>query len=152
MRRFVITGLVASVVLAGCGGIRDSRINPFNWFGGDTETRVQTVDAAAARDDQLIDQIVSLTVDPTPGGAIVSVIGLPVTQGYWRADLVRQPSDDPAQLILEFRIKPPLGTTRHGTPPSREVLGGTFLSTQTMNGVRQIVVVAAQNQRAVARR
>ena len=33
MRKFLPVVLIAAIGLSGCGYVRDSRLNPFNWFG-----------------------------------------------------------------------------------------------------------------------
>ena len=149
MRLIALTA-AAALILTGCGGLGGSRLNPLNWFGGDREVRAAPTERAAP-DIPLVDQIVSLQVDQGPGGAIVSTVGLPPTQGFWRAELVRVPDDDPSTYRMEFQILPPLTPQRQGTQPSREVLAGTFLSDQTLAGVRRIVVQGARNQRVVSR-
>ena len=43
MRVPVITLVIASMVLVSCGGFRDSRVNPRNWFGSSTSQEVETI-------------------------------------------------------------------------------------------------------------
>lgn len=153
MRNQVVTAVLIGAVLVGCGRVSESRLNPFNWFGGDRETVVATVDTGAVvRDDLLIGQVTELKVDATPGGAIVSTIGVAPAQGFWEAVLVPVPTDDPSALAFEFRVKQPLGPTPVGAVPSREVLAGDFLSTQTLGNARTITIIAAENRRSVRRR
>ena len=144
-----IAAALAVLAVTGCG-VSETRLNPFNWFGGDRSEAI-TAEARAEVTTPVIDQVVSLTVDPTPGGAIVSTVGLPPTQGFWDAELVRMPTDDPSVILFDFRILPPLERYPAGTQPSREVLGGTFLTNQDLAGVRTIAVQGAQNRRSVRR-
>lgn len=44
MRKSVILMATAALVLTSCGTIRDSRVNPFNWFGGSKSTPVEQTD------------------------------------------------------------------------------------------------------------
>ena len=143
-----IGAILAVTALAGCGTL--SRLNPLNLFGGEREERVAAVRAADAR--PVVDQVVSLDYAATRSGGIVSAVGLPPTQGFWEADLVRVPTDDPSVLLLDFRILPPPVANRAGTQPSREVLAGIVLSTQTLAPVRTIVVQGQRNRRSIARR
>ncbi|MBM2576548.1 hypothetical protein JQC91_09530 [Jannaschia sp. Os4] len=138
-----------ALVLSGCG-LGGSRLNPLNWFGGDREVRAAPTERAAPQ-IPLVDQVVSLQVDQAPGGAIVSTVGLPPTQGFWDAELVPVPSEDGSTYVLEFQLLPPPAPQPQGTQPSREVLAGTFLSDQTLAGVRRIAVQGARNQRVVSR-
>lgn len=145
--------LAAGVILlavAGCGSVSESRLNPFGWFGRDRSEDL--ADAARAETEApVIDQVLSLSVDATPGGAIVSTVGLPPTQGFWEAELVRVPTEDPSVMLFDFRILPPLEPRPAGTQPSREVLAGTILSNQDLNGIRTIAVQGQRNRRSVRR-
>ena len=152
MTRHTIAALSILAVLAGCGAIRDSRVNPFNWFGKD---RVETVDADAQYESQdnrpRVDQVVSVKVEQVTGGAILRAVGLPQTQGYYEAELVQLQSETRGLLDFGFRIVPPQQVIRQGTTASREVTVAKFLSTQDLNGVSRIRVQAARNARSVRR-
>ena len=140
-----IGAILAVAALAGCG----SGPSPLSLFGS---KRDRTIEAARADPAQpTVDQVVSLDVAQTRSGVIVSAVGLPPTQGFWEANLVRVPSGDPSVLLLDFRILRPL--TRHpvGTQPSREVLAGLALSRQDLAGIRSIAVQGARNRRIVSR-
>ncbi|MCK0166519.1 hypothetical protein MWU52_03035 [Jannaschia sp. S6380] len=143
-----ITIALVVTALAGCGA-GQTRLNPLNWFGSDREERIAEARTEDAR--PVVDQVVSLSVAPTTGGAIVSTVGLPPTQGYWEAELVRVPTDDPSVLLLDFNILPPLASEPVGTQPSREVLAGRVFSTQDLAGIRTIAVQGLQNRRSVSR-
>lgn len=148
--RFLMALLVVVLGLTGCA----SRLNPMNWFGRDREERVQISETVAAPvdDRQLVTEVISLSVDPLPGGAIVRAMGLPPRQGYWEADLVEVGRGD-GEIVFEFRVYRPVdANTRVGTQRSREILAGTSLTTQDLAGIRQIVVIAQQNRRSVSRR
>ncbi|SDZ35592.1 hypothetical protein SAMN05444004_11179 [Jannaschia faecimaris] len=143
-----ITAVLAVTALAGCG-IGQSRLNPMNWFGSDREERIDQARAEPSR--PVVQEVVSLKAEPTPGGVIISAVGLPPTQGFWEAELVRIASDDPAVLVLDFNILPPLTPEPVGTQPSREVLAGAFFTTQDLTGVRTIAVQGLSNRRSVSR-
>lgn len=142
---------VLCTALAGCGGVRESRLNPFNWFKK-SEPR-ETIVLPAERTDSrpLVDSVLTLTVEPMPGGAIVRARGLTPTQGWWSAELVPLPLDDKGVLVYEFRLLPPTTRTDVNTPRSREVDVATYISDIKLDGVREIVVQGASNAR-VARR
>ncbi|WP_172961022.1 hypothetical protein [Oceaniglobus roseus] len=152
-RRLIATLLILSVV-AGCARVSNSRLNPFNWFG-----RSQAVTAVPVTPDEtgdprpLIDQITTLEVERTPGGAIVRATGLPPTQGHWDGELLLVGDEDPVDGVLQyqFRIMPPPAPTRVSTPRSREVVVGLYLTRQALENVREIRVSAARNARAVRR-
>lgn len=162
MRRAGLAALAAVVVLTGCAKVRDSRVNPFNWFGRSqsaTPTLAPSEGYAQYTDRRgLVGQIVSLQVDRAPGGAIVTAIGLPPTQGWWDADLIPEtkgindrPVPEKGVITLNFRLLSPPGPTPTGTPASRELSATYFLSDQVLDGVRTITVKAQQNQRSSRR-
>ena len=153
--RLIATVLIASF-LAGCGTVRESRLNPFNWFGGSQEEVGFAPEDIVERLDNrpLIDQVTSLRIERVQGGAIVHAVGLPPTQGHWEADLVaenRGRPDENGALVLQFKSFPAVTRTRRGSQASREVVAGTFLSDQTLASVNQITVRAERNARSSRR-
>jgi hypothetical protein len=151
MSRQLLAALSLVMILSACATVRDSRINPFNWFGRDSETVTVAADGAVVDGRRLAAQIVSLTVDAFPGGAIVRTIGLPATQGFWDAELVEIEDEDPSNVVYEFRLLPPVAPRRQGTQRSREIIAGATLSRIRLENVRSITVVGAQNRRTVRR-
>ena len=144
MKRTVLAALGVVLLVAGCGTIRESRLNPFNWFGR-AEPR-ETVTTAAPQDERLlVAQVLSLSVDPYSTGAIIRAKGIPPTQGWWEAELVARPLDENGVLILDFRVFPPITNTPQGTPRSREITVATSLSNVKLDQVREIVVQGATN-------
>ncbi len=145
----VLTAFLMVLTLASCG----TRLNPMNWFGNDREQRIEVVETTEDEDRrQLVAEVISLDVDPYPGGAIIRAVGLPPRQGFWEADLVEVSRLD-GELVLEFRVYPPVEqTTRVSTQQSREILAGTSLNTFELDGIRSITIIAQQNRRSVRRR
>jgi len=149
-----IAALMLVSLLASCGAARDSRLNPFNWFGRDKNQEIEFADESAASDPRdLVAEVIKLKVDRLPGGALVHAIGLPATQGHWEAALlsINDEFPDKGVLTYEFRLLPPLSATPAGTQASREVVVAHFISDQTLVGVRRIQVIAQQNRRTVRR-
>ncbi|PRY21433.1 hypothetical protein CLV78_10946 [Aliiruegeria haliotis] len=154
MKVQILAGVIAVLVLAGC----ESRYNPGNWgwFGGGRSEptlapRKGYVDDSDPR--PVIDQVVSMTVDKVPGGAVVTAVGLPRTQGYYAADLIStyeteagKPAAKDGVMRLEFRIVPPRQPRPVVNQASREVVSAFYLSDQALQSVRQITVVGARNQ------
>jgi hypothetical protein len=140
-------------LVAGCGLAQ--RVNPLRLFG--PSQRVETLEpvkATVAETRPLMDQVTSLRVDPTPGGAVVRATGLPPTQGWWDGALVPDDPDlEPVGGILTFtfRAVPPPGLTRVSTPQSREVVVGADLTRHDLDSIREIRVRAARNALAVRR-
>lgn len=150
----LIAALALLSILASCGALRDSRLNPINWFGKSREKRITLVTTAKTVDPRaLVGQVVSLSVDRTLGGAIIRAMGLPATQGYYSAELRPMNGGKPVKgtLKYEFRLMPPPVPNPVVNKPSREVLVARFVSTQNLQGVRRIEVIAAHSQRTVRR-
>ena len=152
MRRRVLLGLGAALVVASCGRIRDSRLNPFNWFGG-AKRREQVAATPAEEQDPrlLVADVVSLNVDPYSAGAIVRAKGIPPSQGWWEAELVARPIDENGVQVYDFRVFPPLTETPEGTPMSREITVAVSISAVKLDQISEIVV-QGQNKALSSRR
>lgn len=147
--------MVALVLaLSGCG-LRESRLNPFNWFGGGSrEETVADVDFVTRSDRRpLIDTVTELTVERLPGGILVRATGLPPQQGWHSAELVAENAGTPVEGVLTFafRAAPPTSPTRVSTPQSREIVVATFVPDVTLANVRRIRVAGARNVRTLVR-
>ncbi|WP_068111390.1 hypothetical protein [Tropicimonas marinistellae] len=154
-----VAGLLAVLLLAGC----ESSYNPANWgwFGRSQST--PTLAPSDGYEDTtdirpLVSQVVSMRIERAPGGAIVTAVGLPPTQGYWAADLLSTYVDvvgdvaaNNGEILLEFRIVPPRAPQPAINAQSREVTAGIFLSDQTLQGVRTVTVVGQNNRRSSRR-
>lgn len=154
MRALVLLSVALTLSLGGCGRVAESRVNPFNWFGGSEEVEVAaevSPEAEALRDDPLLPRVLELEAAPHPGGVILTAKGLAPTQGYHSAELVLV-SQDSGDMVFELRANAPLTTQPEGAQPTRELLVGVFLSQQTMGNANRIVVIAGENRRSVRRR
>ena len=156
--RLPVTGLlILALVLAGCGRMRESRLNPFNWFGRSQETTVVATDPIVPGrpgDPRiLVAQVTEMEVARHPGGAIVRATGLPPTQGWWDAALVAENNGEPVDGVLTYRfvVDQPLKQTRVSTPQSREVTAAAYLSDVKLADISQIVVLGAENSRSSSR-
>jgi hypothetical protein len=132
MRKAVLAGLAAMMVVTGCATVRESRLNPFNWFGrSQAERAVAAAEPARDGGRVQVDQVTQLFVEPTTGGAIVRAIGVPPTQGWYLRRTDPRGTDGKARrglcipLCAEGSRK---ATRRQGTPMSREVTVATFLN------------------------
>ena len=148
-RRFVVLGL--AVAVAGCAGVRQSKLNPFNWFRK-SQPRETIVLPGEKKDPRpLVDTVLSMTVEPIPGGAVVRARGVTPTQGWWDAELVPQELDDKGILVYEFRLLPPTGRADVNTQQSREIDVAIYISDVKLQNVREIVVQGATNARSARR-
>ena len=157
MKTPALAALAALMVLSACAGVRESALNPFTWFGRSTETQtlVPTGGFGAMEDNRpLVEQVTELAVEPVSGGAMVRAAGLPPTQGWWDAELVSDTGFEPenGELRLRFVVAAPREPRPAGTPVSRELTAGLFLSNIRLDEVRRITVSGATNARTVARR
>jgi hypothetical protein len=150
MTKALILGLCAVLALSAC----NSRLNPLNWFGRSEPVAADTLVPAPAADPRdLIAEVVTLTAEPMPGGAIITATGRAATQGWWNAELVLREGEgtDPAAPVYDFRVLPPVVAMPVSTPQSREVTVALFLSDRDLDGVGSITVQGAANARAVRR-
>lgn len=153
MTRTIAALLIAAVAITGCGRIRDSKINPFNWFGGSKEEVVQVVDGVPQDPRPLVQEVTALEVARQPGGAIVTATGLPPTQGWYDAELIAEGNGTVKDGVLTYRfvVNQPLELRRASTPQSREVTAAVFLSEIRLQSVSKIVVQGASNSRSTSR-
>lgn len=166
MKKALIAAFALTLATAGCGTIRESRLNPFNWFGKDRAEAQATTLAprggypvkVGKPGQQPVATVSSLSVEKIPTGAIITAIGLPPTQGFWDTDLVALNDGLPdanGTLTYRFMVTPPpaesLDARRVSTPQSREVSAAAFLSNYKLEGVRKIVVEGVGNARSVQR-
>lgn len=135
--------------LAACS----SNLNPFNWFGGGEEmvTITPSGEYVVVDPRPLVPQISRLVVDPHPSGAIIRATGLPPRQGWYDGELIRVLGTDAGVLEYQLRAYAPHYQTLVSTPQSRELVVGTFASTDTLAGVREIRVSGQLNAMSARR-
>ncbi|SEM94374.1 hypothetical protein SAMN04488103_102514 [Gemmobacter aquatilis] len=145
MRKPLLAALSLVMFVSACGSFQDSRLNPFNWFGG-AEPAAPALPAAKPADPRpLAARIIELKVEPMPGGAIVRATALPPTQGYWDAELVALDLGEDGVQIYEFRLIPPIEPLPAATPRSRQVTAAAYLSSVALGPIRAITVQGAEN-------
>lgn len=171
MRKSIALILAGTLVLAGCGGWRDSRVNPGNWFGKSKSAPVavtadsdvnplipekegKSIFARPEAEDLSVPvaQISALRVEPTPTGAIIHVTAIAERQGAYQIELRPVPDAAAGTLEYAFLVLYPEGTTATGTPHSRTVQAAVTVSDQDMQGIRVIRVSGAENARETRRR
>lgn len=144
-------------------GINPSSLNPRNWFGRSEEEKVadptppgeeRELSYAERTGDvrPLVEEVLDVTVEAVPGGALLRARGVSLMQGYWQPALkVSRDDSDNDTLAFRFIAMPPPEDLPVGTPESREILVAQFLSFEVIEGVRDIVVIARTNRRTVRR-
>jgi len=144
-----LAALLTLALLAGCSGFSQSRLNPFNWFGP-RERVVEAFSIERPADPRpLIEQIVTVVVEPVPTGAMVRATGRAATQGYWLADLQVGEVDDKGNLVIDFRAIPADEGAAISTPRSREITAAVALRADTLASARRITVRGAGNSKTV---
>lgn len=144
MRPMPTAALAALILLTACAGFGASKLNPLNWF---KRAAPETLEFVQRPEDSraLVAQVTDLTVEPFPGGAIVRATGVPTSQGWWDAELVKVATEEAGVILYEFRIFPPPVPRPAGTPYSRQVTVATSLSSIALDGVAKIVVQGSAN-------
>ena len=151
MKTPILAVMAISLTVGACGRVAESRFNPFNWFGRESVETVAANAEVTTDGRHLVDQVIELAVDQTPGGAIIRAVGLPPVQGFWDAELVRVNSADPSLAVYEFRVLPPLERRAQSTTQSREIIAGAALSNRQLSNIRAIIVRGQRSQRTVSR-
>ena len=172
MRTLVTTMLISALLLTACG--RDSRMNPRNWFGSSKiERRATPADGKennplipAARDSIFrrkadgevykgtpIHAIADVTIEPSAGGAIIKATGVALRQGAFDVRLRPLNDGEPVDGVLSFTMDALQPVDRpQGPIQTRTVNAGRFISTQTLDSVKAIRVIAASNTHVATRR
>jgi hypothetical protein len=176
MRILTTTVLISALTLTACGTIRDSRVNPANWFGNgraapvSVEQKVSTNPLLPAEREgifaqkrardaiylgQPIDQITNLVIERVPGGAIIRATGITAVQGVYSVQLTPVSDDEiPVDGVLSYRLEGirPARNQGVGSTHTRTVVAARALTRQQLVGVRTIRVQAARNAQASRRR
>lgn len=167
MRKTLSILLISTLTLTACGAVRESRVNPFNWFGQARSVPTQKENTnplipekqgiglfAGLREQDAIyagrpfEQVTDLTIERVPGGAIIRATGLAARQGYYAVQLTPENEDElPVDGVLTYRLEGvrPNTNTNVGTEPTREVIAARRLTDQEMAGVRSIRVEGQLN-------
>ena len=137
--------LTLGLVLTGCAAVSQSKYNPFNWFKSAEPTDPTVLYVPVADKRLLVAQVLTLKIEQTPDGAIIRATGLPPTQGWWKAALVKVDQDDATKLIYEFRLFPPITLVPAGSPASREITVASAVSNQQLDGIKTVTVQGDTN-------
>lgn len=149
MRAGMVMAVAAVMMVAGCATVRESRVNPLNWFGSPEAAPVAAAPVAGpvGRTDGrvLVPQVTALHIERTTGGAIVRATGVAATQGWYQAALVPAADSTEEALVYEFVVQAPADVTRAGAPQSREIPVATFLRGVQLERLSTITVRGATN-------
>lgn len=171
MRTLVTTMLISTLLVSACG--RDSRMNPRNWFGsGQPDRTVRTTATGEAnplipeqrdsifrrRSEEVyegtpIDTISDLRIEPSGGGAIIKVTGIALRQGAHDVRLRPLNDGEPVDGMLTFSLDALQPVNRpQGPVQTRTVQAGRFISSQTLDEIKGVRVIAARNAQVSTRR
>ncbi len=178
MRILTASLLIATLTVSACGGARESRLNPFNWFGrGQSEPvaeqqtkaeanplipqeergglfrslRRQDVEYAGAP----IDQVSSLVIERVPGGAIIRATGIASFVGAYDVRLVPANEEEEAEDgVLTYRLEAvrPLDAPVAGSDRLRTVTVARRVTDSQLAEARIIRVEGARNAQTSSRR
>ncbi|KNG92791.1 hypothetical protein [Pseudaestuariivita atlantica] len=160
MTRAISILILSAFVLSSCGAVRESRLNPFNWFG-----RGEPVELDAARESNpLIPQrsvfaarrpdksysgvpvlqVTDLRVDRKPGGALIVATGITERIGAYDTRLVLEGVEGSTRVYALRTLYNP-GITAVGTSLARTVTAGVRVSDDDLAGISRIRLVSASN-------
>ena len=153
MTRVLILLTLAALTLSACGGARDSRLNPMNWFSrSQAEPTLGPVRETTDR-RPLVPNVASLVIERTSTGAIVRAEAVMPTAGYWDAELVAENNGRPVDGVLTYRFvaaRPRQGVQVAADAP-RTLVVAAPLSVFDLEVVREVVVQGAEGSRRARR-
>jgi len=159
--------VLSALVLTSCSAVRDSRMNPFNWFGRSESVPVATETAVnplipkrsasifrQERDDSYrgtnIGEVTGLVIERRPGGAIIRATGVADAQGAFDLRLVKVDEEsDGTTLTYAMRGLQPSGA--QGAVASRTHTVAVWVTDNDLLGVRTIQVRGDRNIRSTRR-
>ena len=172
MRNLTSALLISTLVLAGCGTVRDSRANPFNWFGRAQVTPVESTEvnpliptgrggglfnlrrsAAVLPDAPLAAQVADLTVERVPGGALIRATAQSDSVGAYNVSLEPVNSGEPVDGVLIYELRAFTAPSGAVPMPERALrhVAAVRVSDAKLAGVREIRVQAARNAASTRR-
>ncbi|WP_323037901.1 hypothetical protein [Pararhodobacter sp.] len=154
MRTSVVVMLVAALTVTGCSTIRESRMNPRNWFGASQEERPSLGPVRDRVDNRaLVTQVTAMTIEPTSSGALVRAEAMMPSAGWWDGELVPQNFGRPEAgvLTLHFVAAAPREAVPDTGAQSRTLIAVYPMSQAQLDTVSSVVVTGETNSRSVRR-
>lgn len=145
--------LVAALILAACGGMRDSRLNPRNWFSGSQAEPTLGPVASTVDRRPLVPAVSALVIDRTSTGAIVRAEAVMPTAGYFEPELVAENNGRPVDGVLTYRFvaaRPRQGVQVTADAP-RTLTAAAVLTAFDLEVVQEVVVVGETGSRRARR-
>ena len=171
MRILTTSVLISVLAVTACGTLRDSAVNPSNWFGKGRTSQAPVEQTASTNpllpsgkpktgifgkkraldaiyQGQPIDQVTNLVIEKVPGGAVIRATGLTAAQGVYAVQLTPTTKNNtPVDGVLTYRFEGirPASPQNVGSTHTRTVVAARALTDQQLQGVRTIRVQAARN-------
>lgn len=160
--------LIAALLLSSCGTVRESRVNPLNWFGRSQSKPVVTpeteINPLIPRANESVfrqekdtsyrgtdlGEVTELAIERRPGGAIIRATAVADAQGAFDLKLVKIDAESTeGTLTYAFRGLQPQGV--QGPAVSRTHVAAIWLTDNQLRGVRVVQVKGTRNVRSVRR-
>ncbi|MFW2587030.1 hypothetical protein [Sagittula sp. SSi028] len=168
MQKPISVLVLSAVILSGCGAVRDSRANPFNWFGNSAPAADRVEGASgnslippqrrsifrASQDDAYagsdVEAVTGLFIEPRPGGTLVRARGQTRYQGAHEVRLVQTSpaGSDVLTFALQAVDEPRLGG---GSATARTVNAAVWVTNNELAGVSTIRVTGRSNAQTARR-
>lgn len=162
--------MVAALTLSGCGGFRDSGLNPFNWFGGGSRSAAGDTTENTEATNALIPQrsifssrpadttyrgvavaaVDTVSVDALPGGVIIRASGRADRLGAYDIRLTEESRENGVLTLALKALFDPVYNVA-GTPAGRRLDAGLRYSRQDLRDIRTVRVISANNSVATRR-
>ena len=159
-----VTGLLAAaVLLSGCAGARDSRLNPVNWFGAGASAPAPaeaTTDGnplipergafarpEATYEGAAIARVTDVALERMPGGVVLRATGVAERQGPYDVRLTPVETGEADVRVFRFERRLPRQRTPTGPERTRTVTAAVHLDDLELEGVRRLRVLAADTAR-----
>ncbi|WP_417588732.1 hypothetical protein [Pararhodobacter oceanensis] len=147
--------LVITLAVSGCSSVRQSRMNPMNWFGGSRQEAAPTLGQTSDTIDNraLVASVASLSIEPTSSGALIRAEALMPSAGWWDAELVPENFGRPEDGVLTFRFV--AAAPREPVPGSSErartIVAAYPMTQAQLDTTSQVVVTGETNSRRASR-
>ncbi|GGG75640.1 hypothetical protein GCM10011415_25270 [Salipiger pallidus] len=163
--------VLAGSVVAGCATVRESRVNPMNWFGRSAPVPASVEQGSAGpvntliparrqsivwgREEvyggQPIETIDELLIERRPGGAIIRATGIADRAGPFDVRLVEDEAASTGGIKAYRMLALQSAGPRSTGPRARMVTVADWLTDQELFGVSQIRVSGRANALAASR-
>lgn len=147
--------LCAALTLAGCGTIRESRINPMNWFGESRQSERPDLGRTSSVIDNrpMVPEVSTLVIERTSSGAIIRAEAVMPTAGWWDPELLTENFGRPVDGVLTLRF---VAAAPREPVPAPNVAARTITAVYAINQadldtIAEIVVTGQGNARRIRR-